>query len=133
MEADHGPTPARRARRILCAEDHDLIREVIVTALRSAGFSVATAPDGQLAWETLSADLAAFDLLITDYEMPALTGLALVRKVRGTDFHGKILVQSSGLTPKVYSAFRELKVDGIIPKTVNPEAIVGAVTRLAGF
>src|ERR1035438_6156934 len=104
-----------RILRILCAEDHELICEVLKKALSGAGHDVECVFDGQAAWERLSANPLAFDLLITDHQidgqaawerlsanplafdvlitdhqMPHLSGLELVRKLRETAFAGWI-------------------------------------------
>jgi CheY-like chemotaxis protein len=48
--------------------------------LRSAGHRVDTANGGGVAWRALRRD--RYDLLVTDYLMPGVSGLALVRQLR---------------------------------------------------
>jgi two-component system, cell cycle response regulator CpdR len=64
--------------RILIAEDQDATREAYALALRAAGHTVVTASDGAEALDRLSAD-GAIDLLLTDVDMPAMTGVELAR------------------------------------------------------
>ena len=66
---------------ILYAEDDSTLRELYSGTLTRAGYSSITAvPDGVCAWNALHSN--QFDLLITDNEMPRLTGLELVTKAR---------------------------------------------------
>jgi len=131
------PPPAKataqdkRALRILCAEDHEQICELLKKVLSDAGHHVECVFDGQAAWERLSADPLAFDVLITDYQMPCLSGLELVQKVRDTAFDGWIVVESGNLTPEIEAAFNALKVDRIVRKTFRPEFITELIAELA--
>ena len=67
-------------RRILLVEDESVIREFSTGALVSAGYEVDAVGEAQSGWEALQA--RAYDLLITDNQMPGLSGAALVLKVR---------------------------------------------------
>jgi sigma-B regulation protein RsbU (phosphoserine phosphatase) len=66
--------------RILIAEDERISRMTLSRHLQSWGHDVTVAEDGQQAWEEFSA--SEFDIIITDWEMPRLSGVELVRKVR---------------------------------------------------
>ena len=71
-----------RARRILCVDDEPTVRELLHIYLRREGFEVETAPDGLAAWLIISAHPSRFDAVITDNQMPHMTGLELVEKLR---------------------------------------------------
>lgn len=63
--------------RILVADDNPEIRQLLFEALSSMGYAVTCAKDGLEALASLQAEPC--DLLITDYRMPRLDGLALLR------------------------------------------------------
>jgi DNA-binding response OmpR family regulator len=69
-----------KSRRILVAEDNRVLADVLRFNLQRAGFQVVVASNGQLAIEQLKQ--AAFDLLITDYQMPVVDGEELCRTIR---------------------------------------------------
>ena len=71
---------AASAGHILLVDDDAEIRGLIALLLGDAGYRVGCAADGEAAWSALCAE--QFDLLITDHEMPKLTGLDLLRRVR---------------------------------------------------
>ncbi len=66
--------------RILVVDDEEGVRSFLAEALEDAGYSVVEAGDGDAAAERLRRE--AFDLLITDFRMPGLHGLELVRIAR---------------------------------------------------
>ncbi len=72
-------TPERRS--ILVAEDSITARALLKNILESAGYDVKTAVDGAEALALLRSE--EFDLLISDVDMPRMSGFELTAKVRG--------------------------------------------------
>jgi putative two-component system response regulator len=70
--------------RVLCADDDRLIRGFLSNALRVGGYDVVVASDGAEAIRRLG-DSGPFDRLITDYAMPACTGIAVIDYAQRTD------------------------------------------------
>jgi CheY-like chemotaxis protein len=116
-----------RGRRVLCAEDNQLMAILVGRVLGQAGHEVVCVADGRQAWERVRADPDYFDVVITDHQMPVMNGLELVRKLRQLRFAGKIFVQSSKLSPTEEADDRTLKVDGIFQK---PNGLFELVTLL---
>ncbi len=67
---------------VLLAEDSDFFRSQIKKYLEDAGHQVLAAPDGQAAWELLQKNLGQVKAVVTDIEMPRMTGLELARRIR---------------------------------------------------
>jgi len=63
------------------ADDDVDLRELIAIMLRSRGFDVVVAPDGEAALAVILSDGA--DGLVSDFQMPGLDGLTLCRVLRG--------------------------------------------------
>lgn len=117
MAAWHLPFPACRARHnVLCADDHDQIALIMQRLLERAGHHVECVSDGQQAWERIAAAPAHFDVIVTDHQMPHLSGLELAARLRAIGFSGKIIIQSGRLSPAEESAYRALAVDNILRK-----------------
>ena len=70
----------RRAKRILVVDDSITVREVERQLLEQRGYDVDVAVDGLEAWNALRA--GNYDLLLSDVDMPRMTGIELVRAVR---------------------------------------------------
>ena len=66
--------------RILVADDDAAIRKVVRDALERAGHEVETAADGEEALARFEG--GAFDLVVADWNMPAVDGFEVVRRVR---------------------------------------------------
>jgi two-component system response regulator AtoC len=66
--------------RILCVEDHDDSRELLVAVLSRAGYEVKGAESATEALARMSVE--RFDLIVTDYVLPDGTGAAMVRVAR---------------------------------------------------
>lgn len=67
-------------RRVLVVDDDEFIRQINYEILLSAGYDVDMAEDGAQAWDALQ--LQSYDLLVTDNQMPNVSGVALVEKIR---------------------------------------------------
>src|ERR1700759_3606192 len=63
--------------RVLIADDEDSMRVLVARAIAMDGHETVTAQDGAEALEVLSREAGAFDLLLTDIQMPIMDGIAL--------------------------------------------------------
>jgi CheY-like chemotaxis protein len=66
---------------VLVVEDEDLVREVMVDTLQEEGFGVLQASDGELALQVLEEHSEVL-VVVTDLQMPGLTGVDLAREAR---------------------------------------------------
>ena len=71
---------SRRARHVLVVDDSLTVRETERKLLERAGYQVDVAVDGVAGWNALR--LGNYDLLLTDVDMPRMTGIDLTRAVR---------------------------------------------------
>ena len=77
------------ALRILIVDDMPAVRLILRNMLENAGYrDVTEAEDGDFAWEliraTVEGDGSPFDLVISDWTMPRMTGVDLLRAMRGS-------------------------------------------------
>jgi two-component system cell cycle response regulator CpdR len=63
--------------RLLIVDDEDSMRMLVARAIAMDGHEIVTAADGAEALEILSNGQNAFDLLLTDIQMPVMDGIAL--------------------------------------------------------
>lgn len=78
--------------RILIVDDDESIRLLVTEILSRSGFEVDGAEDGARAWRALQ--LKRYDLLITDQDMPEMTGLQLVYRIRLAGFELPVVFAS---------------------------------------
>ena len=86
--------PAKPANRILLVDDDADIRQVNAEVLRRFGYQTETAAAGA-AWEALQAN--RYDLLITDNNMPKLSGVELVKKLRSARMALPVILATGAL------------------------------------
>ena len=67
---------------ILAVDDSASIRQMVAFTLKSAGYQVTEAVDGQDALEKSKSKV--FDLILTDQNMPRMDGITLVRNLRAS-------------------------------------------------
>lgn len=76
-------TPALERPDVLVVEDHPTTRRLMSTWLEMSGYRVTQATDGSDAWQ--SAESSCPPIVVTDWNMPELSGLELCRHIR--EFH----------------------------------------------
>ena len=108
--------------RILIAEDEPPLAFALQFSLERAGFVVAVTHDGCEAWELLQRD--TFDLLITDDQMPKMTGSELCRRIREAPRFAQLPVIM--LTGKELGR-EQLGWGEVIPKPFSPRKVVALV------
>jgi CheY-like chemotaxis protein len=103
-------------KRVLLAEDDRFLRRACETSLRDRGFTVATAADGEEALRAARADRP--DLIVLDMLMPKLSGLDVLRAVRGdaSTRSVPVLVMSSPGSDQDLEAVTRLGVNGCVVK-----------------
>jgi len=78
MDMDASATPLMK---ILVVEDEPIFRGLLISVLESSGYHVESAQDGMHALEILGEDHRRFDLVITDIQMPRMSGLELAQQL----------------------------------------------------
>jgi signal transduction histidine kinase len=80
-EYEERPRTTAEVVRVLVVDDDVLVREVIVSQLEDQGYETVQASDGLAALAWLEKG-GAVDLMVTDFAMPGMNGLALIKEVR---------------------------------------------------
>jgi DNA-binding response OmpR family regulator len=70
----------KKVRTVLVCDDEPIFREMVGEILRTAGYRVLSAEDGQEGWEKL--EKTGADMAVLDLNMPRLDGIGLIRRVR---------------------------------------------------
>jgi two-component system, cell cycle response regulator CpdR len=81
--------------RVLIADDEESMRTLVARAIAMDGHEIVTAQDGAEALEILTRDNGAFDLLLTDIQMPVMDGIALALSA-ARDFPDVVILLMTG-------------------------------------
>lgn len=121
-----------RPLTILCADDESHILHVVSLKLRNAGYAIVTAENGDEALELALAQRP--DLVITDYQMPFMTGLELCLELkRRPETAG---IPALMLTARGFSLPREqldrTNIVSVLAKPFSPRDILTRVQDIVG-
>jgi len=120
------------SKRIIVADDEAHILHVVSMKLSNAGYEVQTAEDGEEALELCLADPP--DMLITDYQMPYMSGLELCKALRESEKTRNIPAMM--LTARGFDIeppeMLESGISAVLAKPFSPREVLGKVVELVG-
>ena len=82
---------------ILIVEDEPVVRGLLAATLKRAGFRADTAQDGEEGWTALR--VMPYAIVITDHQMPKLTGLQLIERMRDNSMDVPCILISGNMPP----------------------------------
>ena len=117
--------------RVIVAEDNRVLQDVIRFNLARAGFEVRTAVEGAQALRLLEEQPA--DVLVTDCQMPGMSGLELCAAVRNHAIYGNLPIlfcSAKGLEIES-ETLEKLRLPAVLCKPFSPRSLVEKVLALA--
>ncbi len=120
------PSPSAPARGlVLVVEDDDVLRFLVAKALRSAGYEVEAAADGQEALQLLGT--RTFEVVLSDISMPGMDGVEMLRQVRALDFDLPVILLTG--QPRLETAIQAVESGALryLQKPVPTAEILEAV------
>jgi two-component system chemotaxis response regulator CheY len=115
---------------ILAVDDSASMRQMVSFTLKSAGYNVVEAVDGQDAWE--KAGGRDFDLVLTDQNMPRMDGISLTKKLRETSqFKATpILILTTESSDQMKQAGRSAGATGWLVKPFDPAKLLEVIKKV---
>jgi two-component system chemotaxis response regulator CheY len=118
------------AKKILAVDDSATMRQLLKMTLSRSGYEVVEAEDGAKALQKASA--AIFDLVLSDINMPVMTGIELLRSLRKLaqyKFTPIVLVTTES-QPEKKQEGKAAGATGWIVKPFEPEQLLAVVTKV---
>jgi two-component system chemotaxis response regulator CheY len=118
--------------KILAVDDSASMRGMVALTLRSAGFEVSEAENGQLGLDSAAA--ARFDLVLADVNMPVMDGITMVRELRARpDYKGVpiLMLTTESNTDKKMEG-KAAGATGWLVKPFDPDQLLATVRRVLG-
>jgi len=116
--------------RVVLAEDQAMVRGALTALLKLEPDIdvVATAADGEEAWRVLQQ--AKPDLLVTDIEMPGLTGLELAQRVQRYELACKVVIVTTFARAGFLRRALDAGVSGYLLKDAPAEQLADALRKV---
>ena len=118
---------ASAAHRILLVEDESTVLEFNTMVLIRGGYLVTAVEGCEAAWEALQS--ASYDLLVTDNQMPGMSGLELVSKLRSAQIGLPIIVASGGIEAEGFAQNQSLQPAIALPKPFTADQLLETVAE----
>lgn len=115
-----------KSSRILVVDDIISMRKQVIQCLHDQGFTTfIEASNGQKAWELLLSTEPAFDLIVSDWHMPMLSGIELLKMAKNhPEFkHIPFFLVTAEKDPALIQMAFDAGVSGYLLKPVHPKAI----------
>ena len=119
----HGPP-----NHILVVDDDVGILQLSARILTISSYHVDTAEDGVAAWEALHA--SSYNPLITDHNMPKVSGVELVKKMRSARMTIPVVLSSSAIPMDELNRNPSLQLATTLFKPFTMDALLGTVEKV---
>jgi two-component system chemotaxis response regulator CheY len=117
--------------KILVVDDFTTMRRIVKNLLRDLGFNnTHEADDGTTAWPMLKN--GTFDFVVTDWNMPGMTGMQLLKKIRA-DEHLKtipVLIVTAEAKRNQIIAAAQAGVNGYVVKPFTASALKEKIEKI---
>lgn len=121
------------AKTILAIDDSTSIRQMVAFTLKSAGYNVIEAADGQEGLDKASAT-SDINLVLTDQNMPRMDGLTLTKTLRGMPQYATtpILMLTTESSDEMKSQGKAAGATGWLVKPFDPHKLLEVVKKVIG-
>ena len=133
LAEDAGPTEGIASsgdKRILLAEDEEVLRSLVSSTLEFAGYQVVQASDGEEALNRFEESGGDFDMVVTDVVMPSMGGRELVQAVKRSKPGMKVLYLSGHIADDELQEEITRKGSPFLPKPFKPSELIRKVLEI---
>ncbi len=123
------PFAPNRSSHVLVVDDDTVTRRITALFLARSGYVVDTAEDGEQGWDALCS--AHYALLVTDNDMPHLTGMKLVERLRFAGLALPVIVASGSLELREAQDYPQLALTAVLHKPFSFSDLISAALRAA--
>ncbi|MBR9806832.1 MAG: response regulator [Alphaproteobacteria bacterium] len=118
--------------RILLIEDEDGVRGIAASLLRTSGYEVEEACDGEEAMEILEDNPCSFDLVISDVVMPGKDGPTLIREAKELLGHARVIFISGYAERDIAKQLDDDRAVSFLPKPFTVRQLAERVKQELG-
>jgi DNA-binding response OmpR family regulator len=115
---------------ILVVDDESSLRRLLADALVQFGYHVNAVADGAAAWDALQDN--TYDLVITDNSMPKLTGVEMIKLLRGKDVTLPVILASGAFPTEEVARHPWLGINAFLLKPYTIDEMLKTVKNTLG-
>ena len=132
-EVEAPPAPAAthgQGKRVMYVDDDQALVFLVARVLKRRGYEVTTFNDPQEAQAEIAAHPHAYDLLVTDYNMPGFSGVDLLRAVKAIRPELPVALASGYVTPEIEQAAFAAGASALVYKPNDVNELCETVQKL---
>jgi len=115
-------------KRVLVVDDMTSIRQVITALLKASGYETAEASSGAMALQLMQT--TRFDLVLSDWNMPGMTGSELVTAIRQKDTAIPIIMVTAEADRQRILELQAIGVNGYLLKPFKQQALLNILGKV---
>jgi CheY-like chemotaxis protein len=119
-----------RIRHLLYLDDEAMLVELVRAWFEPRGYRVTGCTLAAEALDAVRADPAGFDLVVTDYNMPGMSGLQVAQALASIRANLPVVLVSGHLSPTAQAASLTANIKAMVSKTTMWQQLEGVITRL---
>jgi CheY-like chemotaxis protein len=127
-QAGESTCPPLPRCRILVVDDNNDTRQISIDVLAGSGYDVAAVEDGVAGWKALQA--GSYDLTITDNNMPRMTGLEMIEKLRSARMAIPVIMATGHLPMNEFVQKPWLQPDATLQRPFSNDDLLAAVKKV---
>lgn len=116
--------------RIAFIDDEEAITTAMHSILTNLGYKVTAFTDGTEALRVITSREQVFDVVITDYSMPKVTGLDIAKRIKGMGLDIPVVLTSGYFGENIEKEARDAGTAELITKPINTYQLTDAIRRV---
>jgi CheY-like chemotaxis protein len=135
QDRDFTPAPDLRGLHVLVVDDNETSRKILRAYLESFSFDVVSVGSGEAALAMIQEAEDPFQLVLTDWLMPGMSGLKLataIRTTNGLEPQPNIVLITAFAREELRQKDADQYIDAMLMKPVNPSSLFDAIMRAFG-
>jgi DNA-binding NtrC family response regulator len=119
-----------RLRHLLYLDDEAMLVELVRAWFEPRGYKVTGCLLASEALDAVRADPTGFDVVVTDYSMPGMSGLQLAQALTRINANLPVVLVSGHLSPSAQAASLATNIKAMVSKTIMWQQLEGVINRL---
>ncbi len=115
-------------KKILISEDEDVMRSMLIDFLTMYDYEIIEAENGKIAWNLWQ--LEKPDLVISDVNMPVMSGIELLREIKKQDVNFPVIIITGVSIEKAKQEASEYHADAFLSKPFKMKELILCIQSL---